>query len=441
MTSQKQLKTRIRARMARTGESYSTARRHVAGAPPVPVTVAGYRLRGGRHPDSAALANVLAHHGVRCAGAELSEALLFGVAGGPGAGYILWEFAHDDSRHVTLGFSTDGHYFDRATLAALDRLGVPAAVHRTGGAVGAARALAQAVDAGRPALVWPDRQRAGYQHLPPAHAVEGGHPVVVCGPGYLVDDRSLAPLTVPPAVLDAARARVGSYRNLLVVPEPAGDLAPATLRSALLAGLAHGTARLGGTSASFALPAWAKWARTMTDPRAAKGWPRVFADGRALVGALASVWEGVSPAGMTGGHLRDLTADCLDAAGPVLDVPTAAAAAAWREAAAAWGAVAEAALPVDVPEFTRLRGLTAAIQESVQAEGDAGRPAAAAAAAELWDLRARLDAEPPLSPADRDAVFADLGERLRAVHAAETVAVRELAVVLARAADRGSPGA
>lgn len=438
MTSRKQLKTRIRGRMARTGESYSTARRHVAGAPPAPVTVAGYRLRGGRHPDSAPLANVLAHLGVRCAGAELSEALLFGVAGGPGAGYILWEFAHDGARHVTLGFSVDGHYFDRATLAALDRLGVPATVHRTGGAVGAARALARAVDAGRPGLVWPDRQLAGYRHLPPALDGMGGHPVVVYGPGYLVDDRSLAPLTVPAPVLDAARARVGSYRNLLVVPEPAGDLAPATLRSALLAGLGHGAARLGGTSASFALPAWAKWARTMTDTRAAKGWPRVFADGRGLAGALASVWEGASAAGMTGGHLRDLTADCLDAAAPVLDVPTAAAAAAWREAGAAWAAVAEATLPVDVPEFARLRELTAAIQQSVQAEGDAGRPAAAAAATELWDLRARLDAEPPLTPADRDAVFADLGARLRAVHAAETLAVRELAAVLDRAADRGS---
>lgn len=438
MTSQKQLKARIRARMARTGESYTTARRHVAGAATAPVTVGGYRLRGGQHPDSAALANLLAHHGVRCAGAELSEALLFGVTGGPGAGYILWEFAHDDSRHVTLGFSVDGHYFDRAVLTALDRLGVPATVHRTGGAVGAARELAQATG---PVIVWPDRQVAGYRHLPPALDGMGGHPVVVYGPGYLVDDRSLAPLTVPAAVLDAARARVGSYRNLLVVPEPAGDLAPATLRAALLAGLGHGAARLAGTSTSFALPAWTKWARTMTDTRAAKAWPRVFADGRGLAGALASVWEGASPAGMTGGHLRDLAADCLDAAAPVLGVPTGAAARAWREAGAAWAAVAEAALPVDVPDFARVRELTAAIQESVQAEGDAGRPAAAAAATQLWALRARLDAEPPLTPVDRDALFADLGARLRAVHAAETVAVRELTGVLDRAASAPRPHA
>src|SRR5689334_13423119 len=65
MTRQKQLKVRIRARMARTGESYSTARRHVAGAhtpaAPAPVEHGGYRLRGGASPVGAALAGVLAH--------------------------------------------------------------------------------------------------------------------------------------------------------------------------------------------------------------------------------------------------------------------------------------------------------------------------------------------------------------------------------------------
>ena len=135
--------------MARTGESYTTALRHVTAPGHVdqvargesPVEHGGYRLRGGVHPVSAALANVLAHHGVRAGGAELTEALVFGAAGGPGAGYILWEFEHDGSRPVALGFSSQWQYVDRAPIAALERLGVPARVHRTGGAVGAARAL------------------------------------------------------------------------------------------------------------------------------------------------------------------------------------------------------------------------------------------------------------------------------------------------------------
>jgi Butirosin biosynthesis protein H, N-terminal/Domain of unknown function (DUF4872) len=433
MTSQKQLKARIRARMARTGESYTTARRHVAG-PAVPVEHAGYRLRGGVHPVSAALANVLFHHGVRAGGSELSEALVFGIAGGPGAGYILWEFAHDDSRPVVLGFSSQWQYNDRAPLAALERLGVPATVERTGGAVTAARTLAAALDAGRPALVWPDRVGAGYWHLPTILDGMGGHPVVVHGrdgDSYHLDDRGLAPLTVPVARFDAARARVGSYKNLMIVPRPTGDVPVDTLRRAVLAGIADCATRLGGTSSSFALPAWAKWARTLTDGRAAKGWPRVFADGRGLAWALTSVWEGASPVGMTGGHLRDLTAAFLDDAEPLVG-GTAPAAQAWREAAAAWHDVAETALPVDVPAFARLRELTATVQQAVVADGDGGTQDAASAAAQLWALRAELDAAPPLAPAERDDLFAALAARLRTVHAAEVAAVRELAAVAER---------
>ncbi|MGI9001235.1 MAG: BtrH N-terminal domain-containing protein [Pseudonocardia sp.] len=433
MTSRKQLKVRIRARMARTGESCTTALRHVAGPPAEPVMHAGYRLRGGVHPVSASLAHVLSHHGVRAAGAELTEPLLFGVAGGPGAGYILWEFEHDGSRPVVLAFSSQWQYPDRAPLAGLARLGVPAPVYRTGGAVGVARTLVAALDAGWPALVWPDRYGVGYWHLPAALDGRGGHPVVVHGladGAYCLDDRGLVPLTVPVAQLDAARARVGSYKNLLVVPTPDGDVPAATLREAVVAGIADCATRLGGSSASFALPAWAKWARLVTDARAAKGWPRVFADGRGLVGALASVWEGASPVGMTGGHLRDLTADFLDEADPLLDgVALGAAAAAWRDAAECWRAVAELALPLDVPELARLRELTTAIQQSVVAEGDAGRADAAAAGAALWALRSQLDAEPPLGTGERADLFAALGAQLTAVHAAETAAVAELAAV------------
>lgn len=429
MTSRKQLKIRVRARMARTGESYSTALRHVAGAP-VPRSHAGYRLRGGVHPESAGLANILAHHGVRAGGAELTEPLVFGVAGGPGAGYILWEFAHDDSRTVVIGFSAQWQYFDRAALAALDRLGVPAQVHRTRGAVGAARALAATLDAGRPALVWPDAHLVGYRHLPDFLDGHGGPPVVVYGSAagaYFVDDRGLAPLTVRAATFDAARARVGSYQNLLIAPDPVGDIPAAVLRAAVREGIADCAARLDGTSTSFALPAWSKWARLMTDAKAAKGWPRVFADGRALVGALASIWEAASPAGATGGHLRDLTAAFLDEAGAVLDADLGPAAGAWREAAVAWHAVAELALPVDVPELARLRELTAVVQESITADGDAGRAEAAEAAAALWALRAELDAAPPLRPDQRADLFAALGMALGKVHAAERAAVRELA--------------
>src|SRR5688500_4669450 len=138
MTQKKQLKARVRARMARTGESYVTALRHVtasgsggpatkggvagatkgaasagalhgaafagANAPESPMVDLGYALRGGLQPESANIAHVLAHHGIQAGGEPVTEALVFGIGGGPGAGYILWEFKHHATATLVMGF-------------------------------------------------------------------------------------------------------------------------------------------------------------------------------------------------------------------------------------------------------------------------------------------------------------------------------------------------
>jgi hypothetical protein len=433
MTAKKQLKARIRARMARTGERYSTARRHVVGDRPAARVDAGYTLRGGVHPDSAALANVLAHRGVTAGhtGEPVTEALVFGAGGGIGAGYILWEFTAHDARVLTLGFRPQWQYSERWAIGTLQRLGVPADVHETGGAKGATARLDAALAAGSPVLVWPDRYHVGYWHLPEHLDGFGGHPVVAyaaAGDRVHVDDRTLAPLTVPRERLEAARARVGSYRNVLVEPRPAAGVLPADrLRAAALDGLVACVELLGGSSASFALPAWRKWSRLMTDRRNAKGWPRVFADRGGLVGALLSAWEGVEPIGMTGGHLRGLFADFLDEAADLLGVPELGAVADdVREVAAGWHRLAETALPVSVPVFAELRALTAAVQESITGAGDEGRDEAAAAAAALWTLRSEHDRRAPLDDAAVDALFAAMGDRLRELHSAESAVVARL---------------
>ena len=99
MTTRKGFKRLVRDRMARTGERYAAARRALVGASEdVPSTSASgtsaARDRGLLHPNSASLATVLATRGVvsPLTGAPLSEALIHGIGGGVGAGYILWEF-------------------------------------------------------------------------------------------------------------------------------------------------------------------------------------------------------------------------------------------------------------------------------------------------------------------------------------------------------------
>lgn len=438
MTSGKQWKARVRARMARTGERYAVARAHVlgGGGDGGPVVDHGWTLRGGTDPDTAALTNVLAHRGVVGPDGPLAEPLLLVVGGGLGAGYILWEFAHDDSRIVTLGFTHSWQYFDRRLSTTVDRLGIDVTWSRTGGSVAARRALAATLADGDPAIVWPDRYHVGYWNLPELLDGHGGHPVVAYAAsdaGVHVDDRTLAPLTVAHDAFDRARGRVGSYKNTALVVRSADVVVPVDrLRAAVREGLRATVDHLAGSSTSFALPAWRKWSRLLVDERAAKGWPTVFADRRGMLRALAGVWEAVEPAGMDGGHLRGLFADGLTQAAAVLDAPALAEEARrWREIGERWHLLAETALPDDVPAVARLRELTATVTGAV-AEGDAGAAERAAAAEELWRLRAEHADASPLDDERLAAIRAVMSEHLAAVHEAEVGAVEALRTVLDR---------
>jgi hypothetical protein len=71
--------------------------------------------------------------------------------------------------------------------------------------------------------------------------------------------------------------------------------------------LAGQVEHLSKRSDSFSLPAFRKWARLLTDPGNAKGWPTVFADRVSLFDACLSVHENLVPsARWGGGNLRGL---------------------------------------------------------------------------------------------------------------------------------------
>ena len=250
MTTRKGFKRLVRARAAKTGESYATARRVLLGEtgpsspPPIDDPRTGQR---GIHPDTASMAAVLASRGVvsPTTGRPLSEGLLLVAGGGLGAGYILWEFESRKAALLTLGFRNQWQYpgipgwFGKTT----ERLGVPAVLHETSGAKAAREALDAALEDGSPVVATVDQQTMGLWGLPPELSGYGGYPVVVTGRtddgAYLVDDRGTAPFVVPADVMAAARGRVGSYRHRLIELRPGpGPLPADRLRDALLAGLA-----------------------------------------------------------------------------------------------------------------------------------------------------------------------------------------------------------
>jgi hypothetical protein len=448
MTSDKAFKRVVRARMAKTGERYAAARRSLAEgaggghAAPAddPATPSGYGMRGGLHPETATLANVLANQGVvsGLTGEPLTEAAILGIGGGLGAGYILWEFQRHGAPVLTLGFRNQWQYPPAWTAKTLDRLGIAFDVHETGGAKAAQQALDARLDAGLPVIAAVDPQELRTWGLPDAMSGYGGLVVVVFGRGpdgaYLVDDRGRRPFLVPPAVMAAARGRVGSYKHRIVsLHATPGPIQVERLRAALRAGLEDQVDHLRSSSDSFSLPAWRKWSRLMTDQRNAKAWPRVFADGTGLFGALSAIHEGVDgQVGASGGHLRERYAACLDEAAVALDNAVLGdAARAWRGAADLWEDLADAAVPPDLDGAAEAVEAVETLHDAVMA-GEDGRPNVRVAAETAWAIRGQYADAFPL-PADRvAAILQDLGDRLAAIHEAEVVALEVTARAIGR---------
>src|SRR5262245_58558322 len=103
MTAQKHLKQLIRARMQKTGERYTAARRHILSdngskaQQPKQNPAARWHLPG-NVPATTALRILLTHHGVRAphTAEPFSEAMLFGIAGGIGIGVFSFYYERED---------------------------------------------------------------------------------------------------------------------------------------------------------------------------------------------------------------------------------------------------------------------------------------------------------------------------------------------------------
>ena len=124
---------------------------------------------------------MLANLGVEHDGAPLSEAMVLGVGGGLGAGYILWEFKRDGYRASCSGSGgcgstrTGGRPRPPRAWACTPRSTRPAARARR------PRRSAEQLDRGLPAIVWVDDEQLGLKGEPAWREGHGGPPVVVYG--------------------------------------------------------------------------------------------------------------------------------------------------------------------------------------------------------------------------------------------------------------------
>jgi hypothetical protein len=430
MPADKDFKRLVRARMGRTGESYTTARSHLR-----PDGDPGRRgpLQG-RHPDTAALTRLLAALGVAdpASGRPLTEATALGVAGGIGFAYFVFEY--DELATLYLGGRINSYVQRKdATETALARLGVPATVRRTTGPATAERHLRAALDQGRPVIATVDMARLRYRAVPDWLCGMTPQDVLV----ELRDDQPLlwdlapAPIPVSWAELAEARAGVRSAKHRLVVAEaPEG---PADLAGAAAAGIGDTwPGMLEPPMRNFGVPGLAKWAELLTAARDPKGWPALLDPPGRQFQLLTWLYDWVETAGTGGGFFRALYAEFLEeAAGPLGRPELATLAGDYRDLAAAWTDLAAAAVAAggDGP-LARGAALLDRRRRLVEEQGAAAAAELAAVQAELTAL-ARDAADPqPLDAATLSGLLTELRAQVLDLAEAEEAAAAGLRATL-----------
>jgi len=356
MTEQKSLKRRVRQRMARTGESYTTAHRHLTGRG---AGVPGYPAFGPeQHQPSA-----LARHLLGAAGLTVSEPMACGLGGGIGFLYAVFEYRRVEQPLLTL---VAQHHPMPWLTAVAQNLAVGLDEMHSASARAARLNLDKGLDERGPVLLTVERGRL--PHHAAGSEMEGAdpYPVVVTarrGDEYLVDDAAPAPHVVPADDLLAAWAGHRKGRFAMAALDSAAVAAVAADPSAVAAGVrrairmtvAHLTGPVLGNTfdVNLGLSGMAKLAREMADGSSKAGWPRRFGTPAGSTYACRRLAECLTSAYTAPGATRPLYAAFLREAAPLLDDPVLAAAAdrvaasgkAWTElaaTAAGYGAAAPA---------------------------------------------------------------------------------------------------
>lgn len=383
-------------------------------------------MTSGIHSVTATLADTLKREGVNNphTGKPFTEAMILGIGGGLGAGYILWEFKERDSANIVMGFINRWNYTMQYIIHACERLGTGVDECETGSAKKAQSNLDEALEQGKPVIAWTDKASTPYYHLPEEHK---GHLVNVIGISkkegdtYYIYDLAEQEWTLTSDELAAARQPIPSNKQRTVTLQPSYEF---DLDAAIIAGIQDHIEHLGKSSESFSLPVYSKWAKMMTHPKNKKSWQVVFKERAGLYITLRSVFEGITLDDTEGAGLRDLYADFLTEANDVIDADLSDAVIAYRTCADAWRDLANTAMDESVPEFAKTRDLMQTRYEQFRKHDTDGyiKTMAAIDALEPKYNKAGF----PLDDAGVNTLFEAMQDKLNAIYAAETSALETL---------------
>ncbi|MEV4517631.1 DUF4872 domain-containing protein [Dactylosporangium sp. NPDC049525] len=360
MTDHKHLKRLVRRRSARTGESYTTARRHVLAARrDLPNTV--------RHQPSDLARRLLP------TGTDLSEPMVCGLGGG--IGFMAAVFDYRGMPPILTIVAQ--HHPAPWTPTVLRRLGIPFTEAHSTAPASALKALRSSLAEGRPVYCTVSAARLPWRSVPvPVDADPYG--IVVTGEdddGFAVHDAGPHRLPVD-GFLDAWSAhRKGRHHRIVVTGAPAPAVA---LEDAVTAAVAETAAHLTGPvlgnafDANFGFAGMTRLAAQLRDTRTRTGFARRFAAPDAFAFVLRRVHECLEEQYTAPAATRPIYADFLDEAAAVSGrLRLAEAAAAFRTSAAAWSAMSATAREPDGSEPAAVFAVLAELLDEARAVEEA----------------------------------------------------------------------
>lgn len=425
MTERKGLKRLVRERMARTGESYTTARLQVLARVSRPAAlpdglVPGYDTFGAEsHRESALIVHLLRHLGV-----EYTESMIAGLAGGIGFMYFVFDYAGLPPMLTIVA----QHHPQPWASAVFGRLNIPVTEQHSSSTAAALKKLRAELDAGRAVLCTVDRSRLPWHGMPPGYG-QDPYLVVVAGrdgDDLLIDDRAGRPARLGAEEFGQAWAAHKKGRHHLMVPggPPPDDLdLGAAVRQAIATTAGHLTGPVLGNNfdVNFGFSGMSKLSDQLRDRKAKTGWATRFGAPVPFFHGMRRLYECLEVELTAPGASRPVYAAFLDEAADLAGPELGAAAELFRRSGETW---------------SRLAGRAMETAESLRGYGELAEQrlelmcAGAASPAELHRIDERVEelasvyaAEDPLGDKGRLELFDELATLVDEAHTAERDAV------------------
>ena len=260
--------------------------------------IEGYNQFGGRSPESAPLTNVL-----HAMGASYSEPMIFGLGGGIGASYFVFEYKGTPP-NVFLGMRHGLYGSPEFFGNACRRIGAVPVFKETTSGKAASRYLLETLESGKPAVAWVcGKEEYSYHYVGVSGLDEDS---------VVLDDMEPTPVQMSMEAFSRKRAGIASFKNRLMtvtLPATTVHLRPGILEAigATIRGMHESPIK--SFASNFGLGSLEKFARLLGDEKDKKGWAKQFPPGPKLENGLRWVHRYTK-----GGAYRGMYADFLDEA-------------------------------------------------------------------------------------------------------------------------------